>query len=445
MHELTPILQLLLLISIIIAAAKMAGSLSNRLGQPAVLGEMLVGLILGPTFLGMMDLSIFAAPEAAGTAHAALDMGDVINLLAELGVCLLMFVAGMETDLAALKKVGKVALAAAIGGMVLPMGGGVFIARWYDFQWSEAVFIGTILTATSVSISAQTLIELRQLRSKEGTTILGAAVIDDVMGIIVLSVVVALSVGQQLAGAESAAAESGGGQEVAKQIGIIVLRMSFYFIVFWLFGVKYFEKICQKVSKLPTSQPLLAFVLVTAFLYSLFAEVIGTMASITGAYMAGVLFAQTKFREKIDEAIHPVTYSMLVPIFFINIGLQANARDLFGGESALITFTLWILVAAIAGKIIGCGVGAKMTGFDMKESTRVGVGMVSRGEVGLIVANVGIQKMIIQKDMFSSMVLMVLVTTMVTPLMLRLAFPRVAEVPSEGVEESIAHLQRDKK
>jgi len=440
-HELTPILQLLLLISIIITLAKMAGSLSNRLGQPAVLGEMLVGLILGPTFLGMMDLSIFQVHEGP---HA-IDMEGVLNLLAELGVCLLMFVAGMETDLAGLKKVGKVALAAAIGGAILPMGSGVLIARWYDFQWSEAVFIGTILTATSVSISAQTLIELRQLRSKEGTTILGAAVIDDVLGIIVLSVVVALSVGQQLAGTESAAAESGGGQEVAKQISFIVLRMGFYFIVFWLFGVKYFEKLCQKVSKLPTSQPLLAFVLVTAFLYSLFAEVIGTMASITGAYMAEVLFAQTKFREKIDEAIHPVTYSMFVPIFFINIGLRADCGELFKGESTLITFTLWILVAAIAGKIIGCGVGSKLAGFNMIESTRVGVGMVSRGEVGLIVASVGIVKGIIQPDMFSSMILMVLVTTMVTPLMLRLAFPRVAEVPSEGVEESIAHLQRDKK
>src|SRR5262247_2529074 len=179
------LLQLLLLLVIIVFTAKAAGALSVRFGQPAVFGEILVGLLLGPTIIDLLRLWPFVA------AHDSL--GNVVKDFSEIGVILLMFVAGLETDLDEMKRVGRVAFWAAAGGVILPMAGGVAAARSFGYGWREAIFIGTVLTATSVSISAQTLMELKQLKSKEGSTILGAAVIDDVMGIIVLSFVVAFA------------------------------------------------------------------------------------------------------------------------------------------------------------------------------------------------------------------------------------------------------------
>jgi Kef-type K+ transport system membrane component KefB len=411
---------------LIIVVAKAAGAVSNKLGQPAVFGEIAIGLILGPTVLDLLGLPIFSHAVTHGaspTEHPSL-LG-VITDLADIGVILLMFVAGMETDLERLRKVGLVALSAAIGGVVLPMLGGISVARLFGLGWSESVFVGTILTATSVSISAQTLMELRALRSKEGATIIGAAVIDDVLGVIVLSLVIAFSL-------------SGGGG--ARDVAVTVLAMAgFFFISIWL-GMKYLEKITRRVVKIPASQALMAFVLAVIFLYAWAAEYLGQVAAITGAYIAGVLFARTKFSEKIDEGIHPITYSMFVPVFFVSIGLRANGREL--GEQ--VTLTALIVLVAIVAKILGCAIGSRAAGFSNIEATRVGVGMVSRGEVGLIVASVGLTYGIIERNVFSMMIIMVLVTTMVTPLLLRRVFPKVEEVRAERVFESVAHVEDEK-
>ncbi len=434
--------QVLLLLAGIVVVAKVAGAISVRFGQPAVFGEIAVGLVLGPTVLDVLNLGVFsqASPHSTGAVDALIDaaqesdslvaMGETANTLyleslikdlAEIGVILLMFVAGMETDLEEMKKVGKTAFWAAMGGILLPLVGGTLASLYfgYPLYW-EAIFVGTILTATSVSISAQTLIELKVLRSREGTTILGAAVIDDVLGIIILGVVTALS-------AVGAAGEAESGIGVV--LGI-VFWMALYFVAFWFIGSRYLEKWCDRIRKVPASQALLAFVLVVAFFYAWAAEVIAHLAAITGSYMAGVLFAQTRFREEIDEKIHPVTYSLFVPIFFVSIGLQANARELGG----TISFLVAIVSLAILTKVLGCFLGARVTGFDNIQSLRVGIGMVSRGEVGLIVAGVGLSRAIITQNMFSAMVIMVLVTTMVTPILLRYVFPRVEEVPGEVFE-----------
>ena len=405
-----------------------------------------MGLILGPTVLNVLHWGLFAHLDAhsagpvATLVHAADQSGLLIGSgssvyleslvldLAQIGVILLMFVAGMETDLGEMGRVGKTAFWGAMGGLLFPFIAGALAASYfgYPLYW-EAIFIGTILTATSVSISAQTLMELKALRSREGTTILGAAVIDDVLGIILLGLVTALSV----TGAATEASSGGAGQIVG-----IVVRMVAYFLVFWFVGRRYFETWCSHMRKFPASQALLAFVLVVAFLYAWAAEFFAHLAAITGSYMAGVLFGQTRYKSEIDPEIQPLTYSLFVPIFFVSIGLQANAREL-GGE---ILFLITIVALAIATKIIGCFVGVRATGFTSMESLRVGVGMVSRGEVGLIVAGVGLTRGLINQDMFSVMVIMVLVTTMVTPLMLRYVFPRVEEVPAV-VFESVGDLE----
>jgi Kef-type K+ transport system membrane component KefB len=408
----THALQVLLLLALVITAAKAAGAAATRIGQPAVFGEILVGLLLGPTLLDVLAWPLFAGN---GDALAAL-----VRDLAVIGVLLLMFVAGLETDLAEMRRVGRVAFWAAFGGVVLPFFGGIATAAAFGLPvfW-VGVFVGTILTATSVSISAQTLIELGALRTPEGSTILGAAVIDDVMGIIVLSLVVA------------AAGTSAGGFDPG-QIAWLVVRMAAFFAVAIVAG-RWLTPLLRWASTLGVSQALLATVLVVAFVYSWAAEYVGGVAAITGSYLAGVLAAQTPYKKAVDEGIHPLTYSMFVPIFFISIGLEANARDL--GERAL--FTVVLISVAIVTKALGCGLCARITGFSTQQSVRVGAGMISRGEVGLIVAGYGLTHAIIDRAVFSAAVVMVLATTMVTPLLLRLTFP--ARRPGRAlVEETIA-------
>jgi Kef-type K+ transport system membrane component KefB len=399
-------LQLLLLLAFFVVAAKLAGAAANRIGQPAVFGEILIGLLLGPTLLDVLSWPIFrATPGAVGHGLEPSSLLATIRDLAEIGVILLMFIAGAETDLDEMKRVGRVALWAAFGGVAFPMLGGAMVAGWFGYPilW-QGIFIGTILTATSVSISAQTLIELGALKSKEGSTILGAAVIDDVMGIIVLSIVVAL-------------ARAGGAADLGG-IAFMMVRIALFFAGAILVG-RALPTIARFADRLEVSQGLLAIVLAVAFAYAWGAEYLGGVAAITGSYLAGLIFAQTRYKKQIDEAIHPLTYSFFVPVFFISIGLQANSRDL-GARAA---FAVTLILVAIVTKAFGCGLFARLAGFGTKASLRVGAGMISRGEVGLIVAGYGLANGLIDRDVFSASVVMVLATTMVTPPLLKATFP----------------------
>jgi Kef-type K+ transport system membrane component KefB len=414
------LLQLLLLLSLIVAAAKLSGAAATRLGQPAVFGEILAGLLLGPTVLNILAWPVFSEPVVAPGTEPSVPLLPLISDLAEVGVILLMFVAGLETDLAQMRRVGPVAFWSAAGGVALPFLGGIATAAVFGMPvlW-QGVFIGTVLTATSVSISAQTLMELGVLRSKEGSTILGAAVIDDVMGIIVLSVVVAFA--------------QASGSVNFDEVLIIVVRLVMFFAGALVVG-RYFERVAAWGHGLGVSQGLLATVIFVAFLYAWTAEYVGGVAAITGSYLAGVLFAPTRFKKEIDRGIHPLTYSVLVPIFFISIGLRANGREL----GSQILFTLALVLVAIVTKAIGCAVLSRICGFTTKESVRVGVGMISRGEVGLIIAGYGLSHGLIGQDVFSASVIMVLATTMVTPPLLRMTFPRSVERPPVAMEEAIA-------
>jgi Kef-type K+ transport system membrane component KefB len=408
------------LLALIIAAAKVAGALAARIHQPAVFGEILVGVLLGPTVFNVLGWPMFAAP-ADGLSIGSSSLLDLVRDLAQIGVLLLMFVAGLETDLDQMRHVGKVAFWSAFGGVVLPFAGGAALAVAFGLPlfW-QGIYIGTILTATSVSISAQTLMELSALRSREGSTILAAAVIDDVMGIVVLSVVVALT------------KVSSAGHADAGAIGVVVLRLVAYFVVA-VYAGRWLPGILRWASRLAASQAMLAAVLVIAFVYGWAAEYLGGVAAITGTYLAGVLVAQTKFKEAIDSGIHALTYAMFVPIFFISIGLQADGRAL--GEQ--MPFATSLILVAIVAKAIGCGVSARLCGFDSQQSVRVGIGMISRGEVGLIVAGYGLTEGLIGRDVFSASVLVVLATTMATPPLLRMVFPPHA-IGHVVIEETIA-------
>ncbi len=375
------ILQFLLVLGIIIFAAKAGGYLSTRLGQPAVLGELLAGVVLGVIFL--------------------------------------MFMAGLETNLKEMSKVGKVAVFSGVSGVIVPIGLGFLVALPFGYAGEKALFIGIILAATSVSISAQTLMELGVLRKKEGIAMLGAAVLDDVLVVLVLSFFLALVVG--------------GGSGGVLDLLIVVGRMIAFFVVTTFLGLKLLPWLLSKVKKLPISESLTATTVVLVVLTAWAAEFLGGVAMIVGAFLIGVLIGQTHARHELEEKFHVIIYSIFVPIFFVSIGLILNLKEV---EGSTWLFAGVICLTAIISKIIGCGLGARLAGFSNLSSFRLGLGMVSRGEVGLIVASVGIAQGIINSQVYAGIVVMVLVTTLFTPLALKLAFRNEKQGPPGRIAEN---------
>jgi len=394
----TPFLQLVLVLAIILFAAKTAAYLSTRLGQPAVLGELIVGLLLGPTLIDLTHMVIITD----------IHLSEIVAELGELGVLALMFLAGLELELRDLTKSGRVSALSGLLGVVAPVGLGLLVGEVSGMDFSHAMFLGLTLGATSVSISAQTLMEMKLLRSRVGLGLLGAAVFDDVLVILLLSGYLAL--------------ESGGsGLQILLVLGKMLLFLGLSVVV----GLWGLPAITRTTSRLPISQGVLTLAIVILLLYGLAAEVLGGMAAITGAFIAGLMFARTPEKAEIEKGLHALAYSFFVPIFFINIGLNVNLREMNLG---VLWLFLGISAVAILGKIIGAGGGARLGGYTWRESLQMGIGMVSRGEVGLIVAKVGLDQGLLSAEIFSAIVGMVLVTTLVTPPMLRAAFrpPRPA-------------------
>ncbi len=394
------ILQLLLELAILITAAKTAGYVATRLKQLAVLGQLLVGLALGPSLLDIFGGQLLTSE----VSH------ETINQLSEVGVIFLMFVAGLEVDLAELMGTRRVAILTGVLGVVAPLILGAAAAAAFGFPLAQSLFVGLILTATSVSISAQTLMELGVLRSREGLALLGAAVVDDVLVIAVLSLFLVLG-----AGASGALANP------LADLALVFGRMALYFALAIAAGLLVLPRLADVVQRLGISEGVLAFALVTMLLFAWSAEVVGQLAAITGAFLAGLMLGRTRHRREIERGMHTLSYAFFVPLFLVSIGLQADARSL-GGAGFL--FAIVLAVVAVASKIIGCGLGARLAGMSWPEALRVGVGMVSRGEVGLIVATVGLQRGLIDSAMFAAVVLVVLASTVVTPPLLRWAFAR---------------------
>ena len=388
----TTFLQLALLLSIILLSAKLAGYLSLRVGQPSVLGELLVGILLGPSVIDLLHLP-FIDPNLAHT----------IAELGELGVLLLMFIAGLELHLDELTRNTRVAAYGGFLGVLVPTVLGWSTGRLFGMDNAVAIFLGLTLGATSVSISAQTLMELKVLRSRVGLSLLGAAVFDDILVILSLSIFLAIEAGTgSLSG-----------------VLWILIRMLIFLALSVAFGLWALPWLMRRVAHLPISQGVLTLALVVMLAYGVAAEVVGGMAAITGAFIAGLMMARSGERERVEHGVHALAYGLFVPIFFINIGLSVNAREL---QAEMIVFALVITIIAIAGKWLGAGVGARLGGLSLRESVQLGAGMVSRGEVGLIVAGVGINQGLVSSAEFSAVVAMVLITTLVTPPILRSLF-----------------------
>lgn len=390
----TPFLQISILLAILLLAAKAAGYLSTKLGQPSVLGELLIGVILGPSLLSIFNLSFLEYEE----------LPHFIDDFAEIGVLLLMFIAGLELHISDLTKNKGASAYAGTLGVLVPVLLGFLIGEFFAMDTEESIFLGLTLGATSVSISAQTLIELKVLRSRVGFGLLGAAVFDDMLVILLLSGFIALHLGGS-----------------ALEIIIVLVKMIVFLSLSMAFGIWILPKISRKVQSLPIAQGSITLAIVIMLVYGISAELLGGMAAITGAFIAGLMFARTKEKNEIERGLRSLSYGLFVPIFFINIGLHVDVR---GMNISTLWVLLMITIAAIVGKIFGAGLGAKLGKFSWLESLQLGIGMMSRGEVGLIVATVGLQENLLNPDLYSSIVGMVLITTLITPPLLRASFAK---------------------
>lgn len=378
----------ILFVAIILLSTKVLGLISKRVHLPAVVGALMAGVILGPSFLNIISLEG--------------DAGIFIEYAAEIGVIFLMFSAGLGTELSELKENIVASAVTAVLGVIVPLVGGtiayVIFFRPDMSNYNELLksfFIGVVLTATSVSITVETLRELGKLKGKVGTTILGAAVIDDILGIIVLTVIMSLK-----------------NPEVKPAAVFIKIGLYFIFLAVIVFMAMKIRPVYEKHDhKRRTAIFAVAFALILSYI----SETIFGIADITGAYFAGLMLCNTKIEPYVDRKIEIESYMFFSPIFFASVGLKVQISGMTAAEWI---FSVVLLVIAIITKIIGCGLGSRLCKCTNKEALQIGVGMISRGEVALIVAQKGYQANLLDDTLFAPIVIVVIVTTLLTPILL---------------------------
>lgn len=370
---------------LVILAVKLAGHLSRRLGQPSVFGKLLAGVVLGPAVLGWLEPT------------------PLLKELSEVGVILLMFLAGLETDVEEFRRAGLRATVVGVSGVVVPFVGGWAVARGEGLPTATAVYVGTLLVATSVSISVQTLRELGKLQTREGVTILAAAVIDDVLGLIVLSLVLGLEGGGAAAGTSALAG-----------VALLLVKIVLFFGVAGLAGWKLVPAFLRWAGTFQVGVPLTAAGIAVALAFAYGSEAFG-LAGIVGAYLAGLMLSTTDLRRRLFHEVEVVSFSFFTAFFFVTVGLMAR----FDASDTDLLLLAILVIVAVATKLIGCGGGALLTGFRWRSAAVVGAGMVARGEVGLIVAGIGLERGLIDERLFTAAIIVTLATTILTPPLLR--------------------------
>jgi Na+:H+ antiporter len=410
------ILQLALLLAILLPAGKVVASLCGRFGIPPIIGELMVGIAAGPGALNLLHLHLFNGPIATGA----------FMLMAQIGGLVLMFIAGFETDIDRMKEAGVTAFLVALSGVIWPFLLGAAAAHLMGLSWNVALFLGGALTATSVSISARTLMDAGRMASSEASVILGAAVIDDVMGLFVLAFLTAsTSAGAGSFGAAPAASSwlegrfaSAGNHPLVVQMLFISLSVALFFVVAYGLAKRWLDPLISQLRRLSASESVTSCVLALVLLYAVGAEWLGSVAGITGAYLLGFVFAESKFKADVERTFHAIGHGLLIPLFFVSIGITSDFRAL-GGHWVLLSL---LFVIAVLTKIFGCGLAALARGMGFVRSLRIGCGMVSRGEVGLIIAAIAAKAGIFTREEVALMVTVVLLTTLFTPFALRGAF-----------------------
>lgn len=386
-----------LLLALLIVAAKAGAWLSLRWRQPAILGELVAGLLLGPSLLNVFSWPLFH--------HQG--FSEMVWILGEIGVILLMGMAGLEIELEEFLRARRVALLAGTAGVAMPLVLGTLVAYPFHGDLPTSIYVGLVLSATSVSISAQTLLELGRLRSPEGIALLGAAVVDDVLALLALAVFTSV-----VNPGDSAGGGAGG-------LALALARMVLFLILAFLLARWFLPRAVTWVQGLPVSEGLMALTLVATLALAGAAEALGGLAAITGAFLAGLGLGSHPARHAIVERMRPAAYGFFVPLFLVGVGLRADLRTM-SWEAAL--FTLALILVAVLSKVIGCGVGAWLGGFRPVQAWRLGLGMISRGEVGLIFASLGLSAGFLKPYEFAAVVAMVVATTLLTPILLRWSF-----------------------
>ena len=376
---------------LVLITTSLAGHFSRRIGIPAVIGQLLVGILIGPAVLGWVHNNAF------------------MHTFSEIGVIILMFIAGLESDLGMLKKYFKPALAVAFSGVVFPVVLIYFFGKLFHFSFEQAIFLGVTFSATSVSISVKVLKELKRLKSKEGTTILGAAVIDDIISVIILSVLVSMF---------SNVAKAQGGHHSSNLWMSFLLDALYFVMIFFLF-----EWIAPKMMRLgehlkvASSVTLMSIVLCLGMAW--LAEQVG-LSDVVGAFFAGVAIAQTPYKQEVDSNIEPIGYAVFIPMFFVSIGLNMTFKGFFDDLIFIVSLTILALIT----KWLGCGLGAKVLGMNYDSMNIIGSGMVSRGEMALIIAQIGYEAHLLSSEYYSGVIFVIILTTLAAPFMLKAAIKR---------------------
>ncbi len=417
-------LEIILQIAVILIFAKTLGLFARKLGLPEVVGNVIAGLLLGCAIWNSLGLNapsdwIFPIKES-----------KPLHLFAEIGVLLILFKAGLETDLKTMKELGIVAFLIALGGVIVPLGLGFGLGALLlpSYSWHTWIFIGTIMTATSVGITIETLKSLGKLNTKVGSIITAAAIIDDIIGMIVLTIVISLA---NISGEQNAVLSI---INPSANPAITILWMFVFFIVAIAVGfviIKIFVAINRKkanVHRVPI------YSLAVCFIYAFVAEEIFGVADITGAYIAGAILSVChNTAVYADQKLEVGSYTLFSPMFFAYIGIQLSF-DAFSNITIII-FSIVFVILAIVGKIVGAGGVAMLSGFDKKDSVRIGIGMIARGEVALAVTTTGIAGGLIGTEYIAMTVLLVLVSSVLAPILLKLLYKeKPVEIQAEELE-----------
>lgn len=378
-------------LAIIIVFAKVFAILARKCKAPQVVGEIIAGLIIGPSILGLVQQT------------------DFLTQMAEIGVILLMFSAGLETNLKDLLKTGPIALLIACAGVFVPLLGGTLLymgfygtAPWGSEKFYQAVFIGVIMTATSVSITVEALKELGKLKGKVGTTILSGAIIDDVIGIIVLTFVI-------------------GFKNPDSNPGKVVINTVLFFVAAVVVGFILYKIFKKLDNRYPHTRRIPILGLAMCFVFSYVAEVYFGIADITGAYVAGIVLCSIRDSEYIAEKMDINSYMLFGPVFFASIGLKTSIDNVTAG---ILLFSVGFVIVALITKIIGCGLMAKLCRFNNLDSLKIGVGMMTRGEVALIVAQKGLAVGMLTGEYFTAVILLIIVSSICTPIILKVLYAK---------------------
>ncbi|MFD1398213.1 cation:proton antiporter [Lacticaseibacillus suilingensis] len=376
-------------LALILLATLLLSHFSLKIGIPAVIGELVAGIVFGPALLNWIQPS------------------HMISEFSEIGVIVLMFIAGLESDLTMLKKYFRPAVLVAVIGVIVLTGVIFAFASAWGFSSVAAAFLGITYAATSVSISVEVLKELNALDSKSGATILGAAVVDDILTVIILSVAVGVF---------------GTGAKTAVPLWLTLIEQVLYFGLIYLV-VKWLAPLVMHLAQhlLPVASVTLGSLLLCLGMAYL-ADLLG-LSAVIGAFFAGVAVSETKYRAEVDQALEAIGYGVFIPVFFVSIGL--NMR--FVGVLHDFWFIVILTGLALLTKWLGCGAGAKFAGMAWSDANIIGSGMVSRGEMALIVAQIGFDAHLLHRDFYSSVIIVIVLTTLIAPFMLKAALKRQAK------------------